>query len=56
MEASRQRPTLPGVAGTLNLKQDEAGSLLTDMERQGLLSFASGKLQLTAEGRRRGRK
>ena len=53
-EAGSRQPTLHSVAGALHLKPDEAGALLREMEQQGLVSFASGELQLTPAGRAAG--
>lgn len=53
-EAGGRRPTLHSLAGTLNIKPDETGALLRDMEQQGLVSFTSGELGLTPKGRSEG--
>jgi len=53
-EANGRRPTLHSVAGVLHVKLDETGALLHDMEQHGLVSFASGELRLTPEGRSQG--
>jgi len=53
-EAGGRRPTIESVAGALPLKPDEAGELLHDMEQRGLVSFASGELCLTPQGRTQG--
>ena len=53
-EAGGRRPTLHSLAGALNIKPDETGALLRDMEQHGLVSFASGELVLTPKGRSEG--
>lgn len=53
-EASGRRPTLQSVAGSLQLKPERAAGLLREMEQQGLVSYSSGDLQLTASGRSAG--
>jgi DtxR family Mn-dependent transcriptional regulator len=53
-EAGGRRATLESVAGAVQLQPDETGALLRDMEQRGLLSFASGDLRLTSEGRSQG--
>ena len=53
-EASGRRPTLHSVAGALQMKPDATGALLHDLEQRGLVSFASGELSLTSEGRTQG--
>ena len=50
-EAGGRRPTLESVAGALHLPRDETGRLLHEMEQAGLLTYASGELQLTPPGR-----
>lgn len=50
-EMNGRRPTLQGIAGTLHIHPDRAADLLTDMERRGLATFASGELRLTPSGR-----
>lgn len=45
-----RRPTLESIAGTLHLGADQAAALLGEMERRGLMSFASGEIRLTPSG------
>ncbi len=45
-----RRPTLNSIAGSLHLQADRAAGLLGDMERRGLITFASGEIQLTPAG------
>lgn len=52
--ASGRRPTLQSVAGVTQLKAGEVTRLLQEMEKQGLVSFSSGELELTQAGRRAG--
>jgi len=54
LEASGHRPTLESVSGALHLKSGKTGALLHEMERQGLISFDSGDLCLTGQGRSEG--
>ena len=53
-EAERSPATLASVAGTLHLTGEDVAGLLADMERRALVSFLSGRLQLTASGRETG--
>jgi len=53
-EASGRHATLHSVAGALNQKPDATGPLLRDMEKDGLVSLASGELALTLKGRTEG--
>lgn len=53
-QASGRRPTLQSVAGSLQLKPDRAAGLLREMEQHGLVSYSSGDLRLTENGRRAG--
>lgn len=52
--ASGRRPTLQSVAGSLQLPPALAAGLLREMEQQGLVSYSSGDLCLTENGRRAG--
>ncbi len=52
--ASGRRPTLQSVAGSLHLRPDAAAGLLREMEQNGLVSYSSGDLCLTENGRRAG--
>ena len=53
-EASGRRPTLQSVAGALHLRSEAAAGLLRGMEQHGLVSYSSGDLCLTENGRRAG--
>jgi len=53
-EAGGRRPTLQSVAGSLQLNPERAAGLLREMEQQGLVSYSSGDLRLTENGRAAG--
>ena len=53
-EASGRRPTLQSVAGSLRLGPERVAGLLREMEQQGSVSYSSGELCLTENGRRAG--
>ncbi|MEI7911119.1 MAG: iron dependent repressor, metal binding and dimerization domain protein [Verrucomicrobiota bacterium] len=54
VEAGGRRPTLLSVTGSLQTNPERAAALLREMEQQGLVSYSSGDLRLTASGRAAG--
>ena len=53
METASRRPTLESVAGAVHLEPDAAAALLRNLELRGLVTYASGDLRLTPDGRSR---
>ena len=50
-QVNGRRPTLQSIAGSLHIHSNKAAHLLAEMEKGGLVTFASGELQLTPSGR-----
>lgn len=52
--ADGRRPTVESVSGVLRMHPDQTATLLQDLERQGMVTFSSGQLELTPAGRKAG--